>query len=234
MITENLRKAFGSEYQLSPSHDPHKVVYSLEKCRKVKELLKLYADTELKEEYAVELWSPPSREGFFLQANYDEIKKQFEIMYKYPSDKIRKRDYYNLLSVDALSTIPINDEHISKVDFYYKEKIEWEFFPSPWKHPEFKFIVSDAYNSDRYGTCGVYSEKSPFWFRILDNSNNGTEYTIKYDAITKDFMLITPSKNVSFGFIFDNGIWKYFLGGEVFETIDLLIDSSYADCDFTA
>jgi len=223
MISDGLLKEYGERYILEPSSDPHKVVYNLEQNRTVSSILQSFVIEKLYKDYSVELWSI-NRDGFLLNAKYDDRRNLFEIMYTFPSDRIRNRDFYGLLSGESISTIPISAEPIIRIEFFCNAKTKWEVIQPFEKYPRFNFVVTDVYNNDRFETCGVYKEKSPFWFRILDNSNMRAEYFVEYDVVSENFILASANKRVAFVCIFDNGIWKYYVNGVMHSTISQLLD----------
>jgi len=227
MITEKLSKAFAETPKLEPSFDPHKLVYDIEQCRTVSDLLKTYTTEELFNDYFVKMWSPADdyKERFSLKVQFCETNQRFELMYHYPFDKVQVRNYHDFHLADTLSSIPICNEDVFRIEFVCKNKVDWEFICSSLKHPKFYFATSDIDYNDRFGKCGLHLQESPFWFTMLDMNNMRAQYTLKYDTESEEFTLSCLDKVISFACILDNGKWKYSVADKQYDAFEELFVS---------
>jgi hypothetical protein len=225
MVTDALSKAMGDDYNLEPSFMPHMAAYVLSSNRTVSELLETYVNNKLYFDYCVELWSAEEKaeDRFLMSVLYSKEDEKFEVLYSYPFDMIKARDYYSLLSANEMKSIFISEKPIFRIDYNYLKEVDWDFIQPFWKYPKFDFVNSDISYSQRFSQCGLHLTTSLLWFEMVKMPDIKTVYKIEYDSINKKFSLDIHSKGlILFDCTYKNGTWKYVYNGEFFEKFEQL------------
>ncbi|MCL1824233.1 MAG: hypothetical protein FWG44_08525 [Oscillospiraceae bacterium] len=207
--------------------DEFKISIELDKAYSALELLKKYDVNQLYKTHFIEFWAFPEEEKnrFVFSGLRKGENPKYEVSYRYSLDANQDRNFYAMLNEKNFLELPIKNEKIDIVDFYYKDGVVWDFIQEYQKYPELDFILGNMKSNIHFRNSGYsihYKNEQPTTFEMASYQTPELNCTFEYIKYKNNFILKVLDKSIQFDCIFKDR-WFYSANGNTYKDISEIL-----------
>jgi len=222
-----IREIFSNIDKDKTDEDEYKIFLELENSYSFRDIINIYKDNDLYYDYLMELWIllPEKKEDkLCAMVQYLKNKSKFEVVYMYPRDENKDRNFHGILNFEELFKFPFIDDKVYKIEFCSRTIYCWEFIHPFERRPQLYYVIADIDSSKRFSMAGITDTGVIETFRLVDFEHESHDIHIEYHIENQVFTI--KASNIQMEFkckLIDK--WRYFVNEEEKDNIDEVFDA---------